>query len=535
MIRFACLLLLSPLFCHAQLDSLLQELSNREKTTETVDWLTTTAASIRETDPEGMQNLSERAVKMSRDLKYELGEGTSLMYLGMSFWERDLYVEAIDYYFKALEIFERLELKDKVARVKMNIGNTYDELGQTDKAKAFANEAISVLREVGDSTAIVKGILNLGVIHFYQEDYDSAERSFQEVLRFRLAAKDTSGIAISYLNLANVYEYQKNLGKAVEHYRLAKEVVAPDNTLKVNIDLGLGNALLLIGKEEEGLELIQEAILDAQRLDQRKMEQFGYEALKDYFVEQSEFEQAYSYFLKEVELDREFRGEEVQKKIEVINLKYEDEKKARELQEMENARAADTARNNLIYVLSAFVFFLLAAIILALRLRVKNSKLKEQELLLRIDSQNKELASYTLNFIQKNELLSELSDRVKELKTEASQKMSTGLTQLNVLINSHLRIDQDWENFKIMFEAVHEGFLVRLNEEYPDLSSADIKLCALIRLNLNLKESSKILGISSDSVKTARSRLRKKLQLDSSVNLYDFLLRFDGLVVHRSA
>ena len=91
-----------------------------------------------------------------------------------------------------------------------------------------------------------------------------------------------------------------------------------------------------------------------------------------------------------------------------------------------------------------------------------------------------------------------------------------------------MRIDQDWENFKIMFEQVHEGFFVRLKASYPDLGNAELKLCALLRLNLNLKESSQILGISSDSVKTARSRLRKKLQLSQEDNLVDFMIMFDS-------
>jgi len=49
----------------------------------------------------------------------------------------------------------------------------------------------------------------------------------------------------------------------------------------------------------------------------------------------------------------------------------------------------------------------------------------------------------------------------------------------------------------------------------------------IIRLNLNLKESAPILGISPTSVKTARYRLRKKLGLSTEENLVDFLIQID--------
>lgn len=87
---------------------------------------------------------------------------------------------------------------------------------------------------------------------------------------------------------------------------------------------------------------------------------------------------------------------------------------------------------------------------------------------------------------------------------------------------------QDWETFCLMFEEFRSGFLMRLKEEYSELRNADLKLCTLLRLNMNLKESSRILEISSDSVQTARSRLRKKLGLKTEEILVNFLIRFEN-------
>ena len=72
-------------------------------------------------------------------------------------------------------------------------------------------------------------------------------------------------------------------------------------------------------------------------------------------------------------------------------------------------------------------------------------------------------------------------------------------------------------------------FFAKILKDYkPDLSNYELKLCALIRLNLNMKEMATILGISAESVKTARYRLRKKLALSREENLIDFIMTLEN-------
>ena len=240
---------------------------------------------------------------------------------------------------------------------------------------------------------------------------------------------------------------------------------------------------------------------------------------------------AYPYLMEEYERDGELRGEQVQKEVEVMRLKYDGERKARELAEI-NAEKAQQENYLLIVVGGLILLTLIASItIILLKVRIKYEQRKAQLIQQELDHKNQELAAYTLNFIQKNELLSELTDKVNELKDASivkSADANKGLNQLGNIIQNSMRIDQDWENFRRMFEDIHPDFNYRLKTAYPNLGNSELKLCGLLRLNLNLKESSRILGISSDSVKTARSRLRKKLGLSTEDNLVDFLITFDG-------
>ncbi len=76
------------------------------------------------------------------------------------------------------------------------------------------------------------------------------------------------------------------------------------------------------------------------------------------------------------------------------------------------------------------------------------------------------------------------------------------------------------------FEKVNSSFFQRLKNQFPDLTQSDLKLCALISLNLSMKEMAELMGISPESVKMARHRLRKKLNLVTEENLTEFLASF---------
>lgn len=97
------------------------------------------------------------------------------------------------------------------------------------------------------------------------------------------------------------------------------------------------------------------------------------------------------------------------------------------------------------------------------------------------------------------------------------------------LVDYSFSVDKDWKDFKICFEQVHHEFFTKVKETHPDLSSSELKLCALIRLNVNLRESSTVLGISPESVKTTRYQLRRKSNLEEESNLTDHFLTFWNL------
>jgi hypothetical protein len=90
-------------------------------------------------------------------------------------------------------------------------------------------------------------------------------------------------------------------------------------------------------------------------------------------------------------------------------------------------------------------------------------------------------------------------------------------------LHSAILTDDDWENFKKAFEEVYPRFFAKIRYHYPDITVSELRLSALIKLKLSLKESASMLGISPESIKKSRYRLKKKFDLPEKETLEDFI------------
>ena len=94
-----------------------------------------------------------------------------------------------------------------------------------------------------------------------------------------------------------------------------------------------------------------------------------------------------------------------------------------------------------------------------------------------------------------------------------------------MLIKKNLRSEKDWDLFRLYFEDVNKQFYADLSEVNPELTANDLKLCALLKLNMNIKESASVMNIEPASVKTARYKVRKKLKLKPEEDLVEVVRR----------
>jgi len=159
-----------------------------------------------------------------------------------------------------------------------------------------------------------------------------------------------------------------------------------------------------------------------------------------------------------------------------------------------------------------------------LKLSNENEKLISESLSRELELKQKELVSQALRLAQKNEAISKLKEKLMD---EFRDNPSEGLKRSIQSIENQISIEKDWESFRISFESVYEDFFDKLKKGFPELTSRELQLCSLLRLNMSIKKMSSLLGISEEGVKKARYRIRKKLGLrDPSTSLSSFLMKY---------
>ncbi|MNX69936.1 Bacterial regulatory protein, luxR family [compost metagenome] len=152
-------------------------------------------------------------------------------------------------------------------------------------------------------------------------------------------------------------------------------------------------------------------------------------------------------------------------------------------------------------------------------------QLKNEKLEIEVNYKNKELAITTLHLAQKGKLLLRIKDDLHALeKPEGEETNARKIKNLLRLLDDTEKSDTDWNQFSLHFDQVHTNFLTTLKHKFPYLSQNDLKMCAYLKMNLSSKEIAQLLGITIRGVEVGRYRLRKKLNLASDVNLFDYLL-----------
>jgi len=150
--------------------------------------------------------------------------------------------------------------------------------------------------------------------------------------------------------------------------------------------------------------------------------------------------------------------------------------------------------------------------------------LRNEKLQADVMHKTSQLAASTMHLVQKSEILTKLKSDLHQLSDEAPAELKRRINQISRAIDSDIQLDNTWDQFEVYFDQVHENFFKRLRQKFPDLTPKDQKLCAYLRMNLSSKEIAPLLNISVRGVEISRYRVRKKLNIDSDINLVAFIM-----------
>jgi hypothetical protein len=212
---------------------------------------------------------------------------------------------------------------------------------------------------------------------------------------------------------------------------------------------------------------------------------------------------------------------EKQKTLNALELQYRFEKN-------EQARKiAQQKKNAAIIIVTGFLFFSIIILFLLMkqyRLRAKKLQLEKAAYERELEFKNKEMVLNVMSLMKKNEMLSDLSEKLILIEKETTSSDSRETLRKVARELQKNQEEEIWKEFSTRFKEVHGEFYDKLLRKFPSLTPNELKLCAFLRLNMSSKDIAELTGQRVSSLETARYRLRQKLGIaNSEVNLITFL------------
>ena len=226
---FLFLLLLSSLFAHSQskrIDSLLSVLHQTKNDIDRAKTLNALADEYKTSDPKLMVTYAEKALALSKKIKFRIAEGNAYLNLGNGAIISGNYSKALEYFSLAQTLFENetasdLEVKKGLAKSYGSIGVVFSEQSNYATALQYYLKAARIYEAIKDLPKCAKVYNNIGIVYKSELADFKALTYFIKAKKIQEQLKDPN-IGITYTNIANGYLKQNDLKKAFDFYTKAK-------------------------------------------------------------------------------------------------------------------------------------------------------------------------------------------------------------------------------------------------------------------------------------------------------------------------
>jgi hypothetical protein len=134
-----------------------------------------------------------------------------------------------------------------------------------------------------------------------------------------------------------------------------------------------------------------------------------------------------------------------------------------------------------------------------------------------------QLVAFNKILIKRQQVQESIKIDLERLKKENPDAVRRRLNELKIDIKECAdQREDDWKKFEFFFDNVYPQFLENFGSAFPELKDTEIRLCALLKLNLETKQVASVLNLTNEGAKVAKYRLRKKLGLSPDENLIAF-------------
>jgi tetratricopeptide (TPR) repeat protein/DNA-binding CsgD family transcriptional regulator len=316
----------------------------------------------------------------------------------------------------------------------------------------------------------------------------------------------------------------------------------------VEVINNIGDVYSKTGNHVQGLVFARQAMMMAWEGQDKYQLQSAYRDMAESFEAMGNLDSAYAYLEKSRELVQDIYTADNQKQIALLQTVYEFEQKNAEISKLNAGRKVYTIVLVAIIMVALLLVMLGKLVNSRQKLKIQHEqrlneqqqrihhtekdlmesalrmkKMEEESLKGQLDMRSRELSSHILHLIQKNEVMEEVRTGLQELIRDDKRDQKKQLRQLLSKINFSYAQDDYWNEFRLIFDRVHAQFFNVIKEKSPDLTPAEIRLLALVKMELGSADMAKLLGVTMDSLRVMRYRVKKKLGIDTGDSLQQYV------------
>lgn len=479
--------------------------------------------------------------KKHYELAKSIGEQTDSKYyvavsynnMGNLYKQIGEYETALNYLQLALKSFEEYGKESFVSDCLEGIGEVYSEMGNYKRAVDYFKKSMRIAETTDDKYRLLSRYANIAKSYSNLNNNKSALIYFSKTIGLAQAVGDKSRLSDIYIMISDFYKKNDNPDKALLNLKksllISKEI---GDTVSFASALNSLSELYFLKEDyKSGYDYALQAYQVSSKKDLMKTLAKSSLSLSKILELWGNFKDALFYFKIHKKTSDFLLNSKKMKIVEDAEAKYNVERIEKEKLKLENAALRGKEklqrRNTLITILTIVLFLLLIGSGLYLRKRrVEKNEISEKSLRMKrkidllnsqLNEKNRELTSKALLISQNNEVLREVVQSIESYLQDQNKDK-------NVLKRLKMRLqeiyeEKSWDDFIQHFEQVHPQFYKNLLNRSGDLTSAEQKICAFLKMNLNTKEISNITTQSTKAIEVMRSRIRKKLGIPHEESL----------------
>jgi hypothetical protein len=475
-------------------------------------------------------NISDDSIcKASLHIAYELGDQELIAFVSWQYgrlmsWSRN--TEAgVMYSLNAAEIYEKIG-KPMNGMQYFDLGQALYSIREYEKSLYFSKLAAMQLRTAFYMTSCVNTIaLNYQKMGRYDSAllyYDSAwlfNKNFgkNEVLRAIWKGILSGNKGQVYFLQGN---YQQALPLFVFDFRQSADNREYDNA--ANSLQWAAKTNLVLGNSAAALQQIREAFYWMEKNPEFNYLQNLYRTAEEIYQKAGMKDSALYFGRLYMSLHDSIEASIANSRLEISQMKLENERNYYNIKSLKEQRQRENTNRNL--AIAGIILLAIFAILYLNNKRVKT--LHQNQIILEKNKQaememaaaKEQLETFTHNLVEKTALIEQLQEQLNSASlTTDQQEVLSKLQQATIIT------DDQWADYKKLLEKIYPGFFQKLKEGFPGITVAEQRMAALSKLKLNSKEIASMLGISLESVRKTRQRLRQRLSISGEINLEEYI------------